>query len=69
MTRDHIVTLLAAVERRLASEVRVRRVIVRADGSLTGRVYDRGAFVAPASYVPPTFDALMTLAKKGRPRD
>lgn len=64
MTRSEIVRTLAAIEHRLATEVRLVRVVVDASGVPTGRRIYRASFAMPLDWQPPTFAVLMAAARR-----
>ena len=61
--RNAILRELRAVEQYLASRVDIVRVVITPDGTPTGQRIYRGSFTAPADYVPPSFEKLLSIAK------
>jgi hypothetical protein len=65
-TRDDLIAQLAAIERHLDSRVQVYRVLVRGDGTPTGKRIYVGSFKAPADWQPPSLeDQLAHMKKEG----
>jgi hypothetical protein len=67
MTRADIIADLAAIERRLADRVELRRVLIDGDGVIRKRIYS-GSFTAPPDWQPPSLEDLIARAK-GRNND